>query len=204
MARPTYIVLSQENLRYNLSTIRARYPLCKVIAMVKANAYGHGIRRVSGILEGHVEYFGVSCIDEALVLRNFSVQTPIILMEGVFCPSEFMLAWKHGLSVVFQSSQQWEWFKAAPVPVKAWLKIDTGMGRLGFTLLEAERIYEEMYHHNSIEAPFGIMSHFACADITGHPMNVLQYQAFSKFLEGKSAIKSLENSASCLIPQEKD
>ena len=201
MARPTHMLLSKENLRHNLSVIRGRYPSCKIIAMVKANAYGHGIRSVGRVLDGHVEYLGVASIDEGLILRNLGIQTPIILMEGVFCVSEFTLAWQHGMAVVFHSKEQWQWFKSVPTPLRAWLKLDTGMGRLGFNLKEAEEVYQEMNCHDFIEKPLGLMSHFACGDIVGHPMNSLQYQAFSKFVEGKSALKSLENSAACLEPQ---
>ncbi|GAJ46834.1 alanine racemase [Holospora elegans E1] len=201
MARPTQIVLSGKNLLHNLSIVRSRNPSSKVIAMVKANAYGHGIRSVSKVLDGHVEYFGVASIDEALSLRNSGIQTPIILMEGVFCVSEFALTNQHNISVVFQSLEQWQWFKQASVPLKAWLKIDTGMGRLGFNLEEAEAVYQEMYHHDFIEKPLGLMSHFACADIFGHPLNALQHEAFFKFAEGKLVIKSLENSAASLISQ---
>ncbi|ETZ07228.1 alanine racemase [Holospora obtusa F1] len=203
MARPTQIILSSQNLLHNLSVVRARHPVCKVMAMVKANAYGHGIRGVARILDDHVEYFGVASIDEALALRDAGIKTSIVLIEGVFCASEFSLIHQHNISVVFQSLEQWQWFQQAPVPLKAWLKIDTGMGRLGFDLLQAELVYKEMLQHNAIEKPLGIMSHFACADILGHPLNTLQYQAFSEFVSQKSVIKSLENSSAILISEDR-
>lgn len=200
MSRPTQITLSCDNLLHNFSVIRAFHPQCKMIAMVKANAYGHGIRSVSKVLEHHVEYLGVASIDEAIALRKAGITACIILMEGIFSLLELPEVHRYRLCVVFQTLDQWEWFKKNPVSLQAWMKIDTGMGRLGFTLEEAERVYREMCSYACIEQPIGILSHFSCADLKDHPMNNIQYKKFYSFLEGKSVIKSLENSAACLYP----
>jgi alanine racemase len=200
MARPTQARFFSEHLLHNIQLIRGLHPRCKMVGMVKANAYGHGMVDVAHRIASSVDYLGVSNIDEALVLRHAGIETLIILMEGIFCPSEFTLADQHNLNVVFQNMEQWTWFKKSPIRLEAWIKVDTGMGRLGFRLEEASKVYDEMVDHPDLVDTPGIMSHFACADIPGHPLNRTQHEAFHAFLEGKKGLRSLENSAAALLP----
>ena len=200
MARPTQARFFSEHLLHNIKLIRALHPSCKMVGMVKANAYGHGMVEVACRIASSVDYLGVSNIEEALILRKAAITVPIILMEGVFCPSEFGFADQHKLSVVFQNMEQWAWFKKAPVRLESWIKVDTGMGRLGFTLEEAPRVYDEMASHFELGGAVGIMSHFACSDMPDHPLNQSQYERFYAFLKGKKGLKSLENSAAVLRP----
>ncbi|RTL06796.1 alanine racemase, partial [Candidatus Dependentiae bacterium] len=84
MSRPTYALLSTENLQYNASLIRQKINNnVSIMAMVKANAYGHGLRSVSKRLVDFVDKFGVASIDEALILRSIGITKSIVLMEGV-------------------------------------------------------------------------------------------------------------------------
>jgi alanine racemase len=197
MARKTLCTLSTANLLHNLETIKARAPRAKVMAMVKANGYGHGIRSVSQRLEGSVDALGVACIDEAIALRQAKVQTPITLIEGVFAPEELALASEQGFSVVFHSDHQVEWLKQAKLPSKihAWLKIDTGMGRLGFSPETEAQAFRILSESSSVHQPVGIMSHFACADEPEKPINQKQIAAFQKFIKDKPGQKSFCNSA---------
>ena len=203
MSRPTRARFFSTHLLHNIRTIRALHPQCKMVAMVKANAYGHGIVEVSRRICNDVHYLGVSSIDEALVLRQAGISIPIMLMEGVFCPLELCLAEQYNLSVVFQSAEQWAWFKGAPAELEAWIKVDTGMGRLGFAIEDAHHVYDEMIHHSALGGTVGIMSHFACSDTPTHPLHQRQYETFYTFLEGKQGPKSLENSAAALRPLER-
>src|SRR3989338_3516046 len=99
--RTAIATLSAENLLHNLKVVKEQAKSSKIIAMVKANAYGHGLRSVSSRLAPHVDLLGVACIDEALALRKIGIQTPIILMEGVFEPQELVIASKERFHVVF-------------------------------------------------------------------------------------------------------
>ncbi len=197
MARKTLCTLSTANLLHNVEIIKSKAPKSKILAMVKANGYGHGIRSVSQRLQGHVDGLGVASIDEALALRQAGVSTPITLIEGVFAPDELVTAAESGFSVVFHSGHQIEWLRATrlPKPITAWLKLNTGMGRLGFDNEAAEAALEELSKNRSIIHPVGIVSHFSCADEPEHNLNAKQITTFRAFADTKPGPKSLCNSA---------
>jgi alanine racemase len=197
MSRAALAILSTENLLHNLDVIKNQAPHSNVIAMIKANGYGHGLRSTAIRLEKHVYSFGVASIDEALALRKVNIKIPITLMEGVFEPNELLVAACENFHVVFHEQSQLEWLKASSLPcsLTAWLKVDTGMGRLGFTFDHAQHAYEQLAIHPLINQPIGIMSHFACSDETDHPLNQTQINNFTQFIAGKNGIKSFCNSA---------
>jgi alanine racemase len=185
MSRSAVAILSSENLLHNLRVIKEKANTAKVIAMVKANAYGHGIRSASLRLDKHVDMLGVACIDEALALRKVGINSPIVLMEGVFEPNELLIAAAENFHVVFNNQLQIEWLDRAllPYPLKSWLKINTGMGRLGFSVDQATRVYQLLAAHKKIAEPVRIMSHLSCAENFDHPLNKKQIQAFKEIKE---------------------
>lgn len=197
MSRTAVAILSTENLLHNLRTIKKTAPSSKIIAMVKANAYGHGLRSVSSRLAKQVDMLGVACIDEAIALRKVNVQIPILLAEGVFEPNELLLAATEGFHVVFHEEAQIKWLEklSLPVPINAWLKINTGMGRLGFSLDEAHRFYKRLSDNRHVAQPVPLMSHFACADDKEHPLNKVQIDTFRGFIKDYPAQYSFANSA---------
>ncbi|MBS1986875.1 alanine racemase [Candidatus Dependentiae bacterium] len=197
MSRATLAILSTENLLHNLSIIKKQAPGANIIAMVKANAYGHGLRSVSLRLDKQVDSLGVASINEALALRKAGVKGPITLMEGVFSPDELLIASCEKFHVVFHEWTQIKWLQSAtlPIPLAAWLKIDTGMGRLGFLPEDVVDAYEQVQAHRSIAKPLGIMSHLACADETAHPLNKQQITLFAMLANSFSGPTSLCNSA---------
>jgi alanine racemase len=197
MSRAALAILSTEYLLHNLKVIQSHAPNTHVIAMIKANGYGHGLRSTALRLEKHVYSFGVASIDEAIALRKVNIKIPITLMEGVFEPNELLIAACENFHVVFHDATQLEWLKTASLPCQltAWLKVDTGMGRLGFTPNNVNDAYEQLSIHPHIKQPIGIMSHFACADEIAHPLNQKQIARFTQFIEGKTGPKSFCNSA---------
>jgi alanine racemase len=186
MSRSALAVLSTENLLHNLNIIKAKAPQAKVIAMVKANAYGHGLRSVSSRLSAHVDILGVASIDEAMALRQIDVTLPILLIEGVFEASELQIAATQGFEVVFHENSQVEWLCDLPIAtpsITAWLKVDTGMGRLGFNLSEAPKIYKRLSISPHIRKPIRVLSHFACADEPNHSLNTTQMTRLNTFVQ---------------------
>jgi alanine racemase len=185
MSRTAVAILSTENLLHNLKVIKGQAPQSKVIAMVKANAYGHGLRSVSIRLEKHVDMLGVASIDEALALRKVGIQIPIILAEGVFEPNELLVASTEGFHVVFHEDIQLQWLAnlSCPLPIQAWLKIDSGMGRLGFGMDKALASFDQLSKSPQIAQPIRIMSHFACADDPNNSLNQQQIDAFNQFIQ---------------------
>lgn len=200
MSRATLAILSTENLLHNLAVIKSHAPTSKVIAMIKANAYGHGLRSTALRLERQVSSFGVASIDEAIALRRVGIKIPITLMEGVFEPDELLVAACENFHVVFHDETQLQWLKMLSLPLQltAWLKVDTGMGRLGFALNHAEHAYEQLSGSPQIKQPIGIMSHFACADEVAHPLNQTQINNFKQFVQDKKGPKSFCNSAALI------
>lgn len=193
MGRTATAILSTENLLHNLKSLKEKAPHSKIISMVKANAYGHGLRSVSQRLQHHTDMLGVASIDEALALRKAGVNCPILLAEGVFEPSELLIASAEKFHVVFHDASQLEWLDkiACPQPILAWLKINTGMGRLGFGSDETQIIYQKLSHHPKIAKPIRIMSHFACADDKHHKLNQFQIDRFNQLI---AKVKQSKNS----------
>lgn len=177
--------LSTDNLLHNLATIKKLAKNSKIIAMVKANAYGHGLRSIALRLQRDVDFVGVAAIDEALQLRKAGINIPIVLIEGIFEPEELIVAAKQNFVVVFHNELQLNWLNNIHVNIDrqlhAWLKIDTGMGRLGFNIQEAHNIYYSLINNPNIAKPLGIMSHFACADECNHNLNNIQIANFNNF-----------------------
>jgi len=197
MGRASLAILSTENLLQNLHVIKGYAPNSRIIAMIKANAYGHGLRSTALRLEKYVHSFGVASIDEAIALRHVGIKIPITLMEGVFEPDELLIAACENFHVVFHDETQLEWLTRISLPLQltAWLKIDTGMGRLGFTLDQANYAYKQLSSNPQIQQPIGLMSHFACADDVTHRLNQVQINNFNQFVRDKTGPKSLCNSA---------
>ena len=134
----------------NLNAITSNYlyakslaPESRAIAVIKGNAYGHGAVKVASHLEPLADCFGVACIEEALELRSAGIsRTPILLLEGVFEESELALVDQHELWMVVSNNRQIEWIQESnPInKYNLFVKIDTGMGRLGFKEDESPKI----------------------------------------------------------------
>lgn len=197
MSRAALAILSTENLLHNLAVIKQQAPHSGVIAMVKANAYGHGLRSVSLRLEKYVDSLGVASLNEALALRKAGVKGSITLMEGVFSADELLVASCEKFPVVFHNVLQLSWLASStlPTPLTVWLKIDTGMGRLGFELEDVVYAYEQLSTNPQVIKPIGLMSHLACADEENHPLNEQQLQLFAKIASLYQGPKSICNSA---------
>ena len=201
MARRACAHLSADNLLHNLQVMRRAAPGTKLMAMLKANAYGHGLRSTASRLNAHVDCMGVASIGEALALREAGIHCPIVLMEGVFEIDEFPVAAREQLQLIFHNSQQLQWLQHTPCdqPLTAWLKIDTGMGRLGFDPQSAHQALRILLHSPNVRPPIHIVSHLACADEIHHPLNTHQITQFKQFIHSLPSVKthlfSLCNSA---------
>src|ERR1700730_18635126 len=120
-------------LKHNLQVIRRFAPESRVMAVIKANAYGHGLIIAARALQG-ADAFAVARVSEALLLREAGVKTPIVLLEGPFDREQLAAAAAADLELVEHSAAEIELLRAAPrgVHFKVWLKLDSGMNRLGF------------------------------------------------------------------------
>lgn len=195
--RRAYACLSGAALLHNLACVRRQAPHAKVIAMIKANAYGHGIRSCARILCEEVDAFGVAHIDEAMILRAIGISTDIILMEGVYSTVELDLLLKNRCAMVCHNQEQLDWLENYDLqtPLFVWVKVDTGMGRLGFQPEMLGEVFARIHRMPQISKPFGLMSHFACANDHAHPLNQTQRRKFAALLDSFQGPVSICNSA---------
>ena len=195
MSRPTYITIDLNALRHNVQTIRRMAPGCAVMAMVKSNAYGHGIERI-GLALSDVEALGVACLEEGFKLRRAGVKNSIVLMEGLFSAEEIARAENGNFVLVVHHVAQVEMLEHAEVsiPFSVWLKIDTGMHRLGFHPDEVKKIHERLLNCTAVNKPIGLMTHFAESDALDRSSTQQQIDLFNQLTQGLAGPRSLANS----------
>jgi alanine racemase len=191
-----YVHIDREALRHNLNQLRRRAPHARIMVVVKGDAYGHGMMAVCRALT-EADAFAVARIDEALRLREAGIQHPILVLEGVFQISDIELAYQHQLQLVVHDPFQLQLFKQVtlPQPIPVWMKIDTGMHRLGFRIENALAMYRELQACAAVQKPLVLMSHFACADAPPHALNQSQLVAFEQLCQQATEAKSMANSA---------
>lgn len=194
--RPILATISHDALRHNLAVVRKHAPNSKVMAVVKANGYGHGLLNVAPSL-ATADGFAVLNIGEAMDLREVGYKQTILLLEGVFSATELALACSFSMDIVVHSIPQLEMLEATklPKPVNVHLKMNTGMNRLGFmpdVYLEAYRRLQASINVSEIT----LMTHFATADDDRGIAEPLQeFQSVCKELD---QVTSLANSAAIL------
>lgn len=197
--RGTRAVIELPALRHNLRRARDAAPGRRVLAAIKADGYGHGLVRAARALED-ADALGVACLQEALELRAAGVRAAIVLLEGFFHPDELPSVVAHGLEVVVHHPSQLqalEAFDAAP-PIPVWLKIDTGMHRLGFPVDAAGDAWQRLAACPAA-APVGAMTHLANADDPDDPATETQLAAFAQAVARcPGAERSVANSAGVL------
>lgn len=199
MSRPTFMRIDLIALRQNLKRVRELAPHSSIIAMVKANAYGHGIDRIAQTLT-EAEAFGVASLEEGMRLREVGIKQPIVLMEGLFYPDELNAAAEHRFTLVVHHLPHVEMLEKAEVanPFPIWLKIDTGMHRLGISPHQVNDIYNRLSVLPSVQKPIGLMTHFAEADCVEGDATKQQIQLFTHLTSHLPGPRSLANSAGIL------
>lgn len=193
MGRNIVANISQDAIKHNLQRIREMAPGKKIIAMVKANGYGHGMITVAKAIP-NVDAFGVASIQEAILLRKAGIQTNIILMEGILCEEEIQAVQQYDFIQVVHAHYQVEILKKHAYPFKIWLKINTGMNRLGFSPEQFALAYDQIIALNYIQL-IGFMTHFAKADDKQDDMTMRQRALFFKTVGTRKGAYSLCNSA---------
>ncbi len=197
MARPNRAELNLSALRKNVAVIRELAPASRIMAVVKANAYGHGAVRIAGVLAPLTNGLAVACIEEAIELRDAGIVGPILLMEGVFEAAELDLAAELGFWITIDNESQLRWLEEArlPAPVQCWLKIDTGMHRLGI-----DPSLASVYHRRILACAAAcdtlvLSTHFASADDLESDQTPRQIRCFEAATENLSGQRSAANSA---------
>ncbi|KPC25354.1 Alanine racemase [Pseudomonas syringae pv. cilantro] len=192
--RPARALIDLQALRHNYQLARESSG-GKALAVIKADAYGHGAVRVAQTLEAQADGFAVACIEEALELRAAGIRAPILLLEGFFEADELALIVEHDVWTVVHSTWQLEAIERAHPgkPLTVWLKLDTGMHRVGLHPSEYRAAYQRLLSTGKV-AKIVLMTHFACADELNSPSSAEQCAVFEATCQGLAAETSLKNS----------
>lgn len=185
-------------LRHNLSRVRALVPDGKILAVIKADAYGHGIVRAAQAL-ADADAFAVARLCEAEALRAAGIKKTVVVLEGFLCMHELERMAELACEAVVHSDHQIELLEQARLadPIKVWIKIDTGMSRLGFEFERAESLWQRLGVCENV-AGMRLMSHFANADDSAHERNAAQIALFEAACASFPGEKSLANSGAIL------
>jgi len=198
--RPAQVVIDLDALRHNYRLAR-KLAGGKTLAIIKADAYGHGAVACARALEKQADGFGVACIEEALELRQAGIQAPILLLEGFFHADELPLIIRHRLWTVVASTWQVQalaQFTATnSVSIPVWLKLNSGMHRLGLSAAEFQHAHKQLSTLPHVTIAI-LMSHFSCADEADNPYTLEQHALFNRTISGLHADISLCNSAALL------
>lgn len=194
--RPIQATISLHALEHNLAVAQSKAPQSKVMAVVKANGYGHGLLNVAKGLAA-TDGFAILGLDEALALRAAGYKQPILMLEGCFSVDELSVISEHQISVVVHSHQQLDFLEQANLikPVSVYLKINTGMNRLGFKPNDFEHVRACLEACANV-SDITLMTHFATAD---EPLGITEQLAvFNEVTQGHQYPCSLANSATVL------
>ena len=186
-------------LRQNYLTARARHG-GRALAVVKANAYGHGAIECASALSGIADGFAVALMAEALELRHAGISQPILVLEGCFDTQEIIAAQANDVWIVVHQSSQIDNLVATALPqnsLHVWLKIDSGMHRAGFDPAQTRLAYQRLDACPAIHT-ITLMSHFARADEPDQSTTASQIEAFNAATYGLLGDRSLSNSAGVL------
>ena len=195
----TRAVIDLSALRHNLKVLQKAAPESKILAVVKANAYGHGMVKIAQTLK-EAHGFAVARINEALTLRDAGIDKPIVLLEGFFEDSDLSTLVAENLQSVVQSEQQVAAILQADLkkPLTVWLKLDTGMHRLGFHPEQFDKVYQQLKNCKNVQQPINLLTHFNCADELDNPVTGTQIKLFQQHIKKDSGLNSLANSAGIL------
>lgn len=199
MTRPTYAIIDTAAFVANYRTAKAIAGGRRALAVVKANAYGHGAVPLARALAPEADAFAVACTEEAMQLRESGIRNPITLLEGVFEPDEITLAAEQNLDIVVHNARQIEWLKTAKLkrPLRVWLKVDTGMHRLGFAPEEVTDCFAQLKATPNVN-DIVVMTHFARADERGQPETLDQLARFDAAVSEVDSQQCLANSAAAM------
>jgi alanine racemase len=201
MSRTTVATIHLGALRHNLARVRAMATGARVMAVVKADAYGHGLERVARALDGEAEAFAVAAIADGLRLRAAGHKQRIVVLSGPDTPADIAEMQRLRLEALIHHDAQLPWLaKADPArgALTVWIKVDTGMHRLGFAPGRAREVHALLRAMPAIGPEIGLMTHFASSEeFEGHD-TAAQIQRFREATEGLEGPRALSNSAAVL------
>jgi len=199
MTRAATATIDLQAFQHNLQRVRESAASSRVISVIKANGYGHGMVRVAQALHSS-DAFAVAKIEEAVTLREAGIAQPILLLEGFVDAAELEIVQQHAISVVVHHQSQIELLEQARLqrPLNVWLKLDTGMHRLGIAADQLDACFFRLQASPNVAESMVIMSHFANADDRNDPRTEVQLKRFFDATADYDSLQSIANSAAIL------
>ncbi len=195
MSRPIQARIDLSALERNLHVAR-RLTSARIMAVIKANAYGHGLLHTAEALQA-ADGFAVLDVGDAVRLREAGFRQTLLLLEGVFKPEDFLLLAEYDIAAVLHSQHQLAMLDVYPRrgSLSLWLKVNTGMNRLGFSPEEVPAVMAQLKAHAAIK-DVTLMTHFANADMADGV--TVQLERFNSLASAYNMPRSLANSAALL------
>lgn len=198
-----YAEINLDAARHNLIKVRSHAPKAKVMAVIKANAYGHGLLRIAQAL-ANVDAFAVARVDEGVRLRQAGITQRIAVLQGFTHAEELQSLIDYQLEAIVHSSHQLDLLESwqGQDTLVVWLKIDTGMNRLGFKVKDVSSVYQRLSGCRIIKQPANLITHLASADDKTSAFTAQQIKLFNAAAVSYEGERSVANSAGILAWQD--
>lgn len=199
MNRTAKVNIDLSAIAHNYALAKSLVPNQKVMAVIKANAYGHGIHEVTNALS-HADGFAVSCVKEAVAVRASHSDARILVLQGAQSLNELQICNEKNLDVTIHQQQHIEWLShecLAQAQFTVWIKIDTGMHRLGFSPDEVDDVYKKLNSISTV-SHIHLMTHFSDADDVNLDKTNQQLCAFASATKNYDGLNSVANSGALL------
>ena len=201
MPRKTLARIDTRALRHNYRLACRLASPARAMAVIKADGYGHGIREVARALASDAPKFAVACLEEALAIREAGVDHPVVLLQGMHSAEDVATCVREGFEVVVHSHYQLDWLEQAGGTPTVWVKVNTGMNRLGFSPSALADVMARLGTIAAAEKVAGFVTHFACADDISRDDTDQQTRIFSEaVVDWPKLEKSASNSAAHFLP----
>lgn len=199
MTEVAYALIDLAAVKHNIQQVKVYAPTAKIMAVIKANAYGHGLLRIAESM-ADADAIAVARINEGVRLREDACSKRILVLEGFVCKQELEQVLDFNLEVVVHSLEQLGVIEnyQGRAKISVWLKLDTGMNRLGFKSDEFISAYQQLSLCSQVKQPISFMTHLSSADNLKSLMSSRQITMFNKHVRGLSGEKSIANSAAIL------
>jgi alanine racemase len=197
LSRQTRAIIHPQALQHNFARLQPSLP-SRAIAVIKADAYGHGAVTVATALSDLCTCFAVAICDEVRPLRDAGITQPVVVLEGPHDMQDCLMAKASNSILVVHNTVQLDWLTTLPASQRpeVWLKVDSGMHRLGFSVDDAIALLAS--HEWLTEQPCVLVTHFACADEPDNPFNTAQFDAFNRIAAATNLPVCVANSAATL------
>jgi alanine racemase len=201
MSRTTVASIHLGALRHNLARLKAIAAPAKVMAVVKADAYGHGLERVARALAADADMFAVAAIGDGLRLRAAGHHQRIVVLSGPDNANDIIEMQRLTLEAAIHHEAQLQWLTHATPPrgkLRVWLKIDSGMHRLGFAPERVAAVHAQLLAMPGVDPDIGLMTHFSESEVVDGSQTPLQMARFNEATKGLEGPRSLSNSAAVI------